>query len=309
MNQVNKFYAWLTGPVSISRLAGEAWSFVKAETSVRYFYYILLYLAVTNFQWWGSVANRQNFDPIWPLFWARDLEYAQTIIVVQFTHLITALLAAVFFRHRWARFLAFVGISQFHGLESSFGQPNHQWYLFLFVSLFFVFLPDVWKRDKEASFEDKKKLLMVFWGAQAITMLTYFMSGLGKFLGVYYQYMAGQIHGLSPNAFAYQIANWLPKLQVDPVLGEFFINHPLLGWPLYAGIHFVMILSPLVLFRPQLQKLWAVSLILFHVGTYVAMDISFTPPVMLLILLFFNSPFVKPGTTLYSSLFPVRVLK
>jgi len=135
------------------------------------------------------------------------------------------------------------------------------------------------------------------------------MSGLGKFLGVYHQFVAGQTHGLSPQAFAYQIANWLPKFQANPILGSYLIEHPLLGWPLYAGIHFVMILSLWALFRPQLQKLWASALILFHVGTYVAMGISFVPPIILLILLFFNSPFVKPGDTAFTWLFQKPVLK
>ncbi|MEX2090535.1 MAG: hypothetical protein WD989_00145 [Candidatus Paceibacterota bacterium] len=307
MNLVNKLYNWLTGPVSISRLANESWSFLKAETSVRYFYYILLYLSFINFQWWDNVANRQNFDAIWPIFWGNGLGYETTATVVQFLHLATAFLAAIFFRHRWARFLAFLGMSQFHALESSFGQPTHQWYLFVFVSLLFIFIPDVWKKGKEVSIGAKKNLLLVFWSAQAITFLSYSMSGLGKFLGAYYQYSIGQIHGFSPHAFAYQIADWLPKIQADPVLGSFIINHPLVGWPFYAGIHFVMFFALWAAFRPSLQKLWAFSLILFHVGTYVTMDISFAPPIILLILLFMNSPFLRPETTVKDTVrdFPV----
>lgn len=308
MKLVNKLYKRLTGPVSISGLAGETWSFIKAETSVRYFYYVLLYLAVINFQWWDGVANRQNFNALWPIFWAGNFDYAHAIVVVQFVHLTTAFLAAIFYRHRWARLLAFIGISQFHGLESSFGQPNHQWYLFLYVSLLFVFLPDIWKKGKEVTTEAKKKLLLVFWAAQAVTLLTYSMSGLGKFLGVYYQYAAGQIHGLSPNAFAYQIANWLPKLQVNPLLGSYLIDHSFIGWPFYAGIHFVMFFAVWAAFRPSLQRFWAFSLILFHIGTYITMDISFTPPIILLILLFFNSPFVKPETTAKDTIYDLPVM-
>lgn len=291
---MNRFYQWLTGPVSISRLAKETWSFFRAETSVRYFYYILLYFGAINFQWWGaSASGRQNFDALWSIFWAHNLDYSQAIIVVQYVFFGTACIAAIFYRYRFARFLAFIGISQFHGLESSFGQPNHQWYLFLFVSLIFIFLPDIWGKVKEITIETKKKFLLVFWTAQAMVLLTYSMSGLGKFIGVFSQYINGEIHGLSVNAFAYQIANWLPKFQVSPPLGVYLIDHPFIGWPFYAGIHFIQFFAIFVAFRPSLQKFWVFSLILFHIGTYLTMGISFTPPIMLLILLFFNSPFLR----------------
>jgi hypothetical protein len=58
--------------------------------------------------------------------------------------------------------------------------------------------------------------------------------------------------------------------------------------------------------RPSLQKIWAFELILFHIGTTLTMGVSFTPFVLLLGLLFFNSPFGR-NTTIKEMLFDVPI--
>ena len=123
------------------------------------------------------------------------------------------------------------------------------------------------------------------------------MSGFGKVYGTLTQFYHGQMTAFSPDAFAYHIAFWLPRIQTETVLGPFLIAHPWVGWPLFVGNIYLQFFAITAAFRPSLQKLWAVGLIFFHIGTFVTMYISFMPPILLLLLLFFNSPFREKHTT------------
>lgn len=53
--------------------------------------------------------------------------------------------------------------------------------------------------------------------------------------------------------------------------------------------------SLLVAFRPRLHRVWGVGLIVFHVGTQVAMGFTFRPSIILLGLLFVCSPAAPAG--------------
>lgn len=284
------------GYPSIGEQTAREGPFGKARDIVRYFYYHLVFLAVFFLPSWDNFLTRANFSPLWPIAWAKYTSFPTVVTIVGFAFLTGALLGAFFYWHRIGRFLAFVGILQFHALESSFGQPSHQWYPWLYLSFLFLFLPDAWG-ELDRSVEKRKKFLLIFWGAQALFLLTYSMSGIGKLWSAIVQLAHGQPNAFSPNAFALQIADWLTQMQATTLLGSFIIAHPLVGWPFYLAMLYLLLFAVLAAFRPAIQKLWAFGLILFHIGTYLTMRIYFFPPVILLLLLFFDSPFRSPGTT------------
>lgn len=272
-------------------------AFLKARGIVQYYYYHLLFLAVLFLPWWDPITARKGFSPLWPIAWSGALTLPVTIEIVRLVFLGGALVGAFFYWHRLGRIAGLLGILQFHALESSFGQPNHQWYLWLYTAILFLFFSDVWGKTDRLSADTRKKFLTVFWGGQALVLLTYSLSGLGKLMGALQQLAAGQVNSFSPTALSLLIADWLPQMQARTVLGSVIIEHPWLGWPLYLGAWYFQLFALVAAFRPSIQKLWAVGLILFHIGTYLTMEIYFLPPVLLLLLLFFDSPFRSPHTT------------
>lgn len=122
------------------------------------------------------------------------------------------------------------------------------------------------------------------------------MAGLGKVFAGFHQMMLGEINSFSVSAFAYQVADWLPKNQQEAFFGPFIIEHLFIGWVLYLISIYFQTFALWVMVRPSLQKIWAFELILFHIGTTLAMGVSFTPFILLLALLFFNSPFGREAT-------------
>lgn len=264
-----------------------------AKTLVSYFYYFVPFVAF--FYTASPLRLRHNFQPIWPLDWAPyfHLDYITVVNIITVVFLATALAGIIFHHHRLARLFVFIGLWQAHALESSFGSPNHQWYMWVFVSLLFVLLPNVWRKKTE---ESNRVFLLYVWGAQALVALMYSMAGLTKIMESVHQFLLGQVHGFSIDAFAYQIAYFVPRLQEEAVLAPLIVAHPILGWFPYVTLILVQACSLLIMVRPGLQKPWAVFMILFHFMTYFTMGISFHPQIILVILLFLHSPF-SPRTT------------
>lgn len=306
-HRMERIFRRAIGDPGIARTAARVESFWKARNIVQYFYYHLAFLAVLFLPWWDNFLTRANFSPLWPIAWAGYTTFPAAVNIVRVTFLIGTFAGAFFYRHRLGRIAAFLGIVQFHTLESSFGQPNHQWYPWLYIALLFLFLPDAWGGRGQTR-EDRKKFLIIFWGAQALFLLTYSMAGLGKFWGALQQFAASQPNAFSPNAFALQIADWSTLMQSRPLLAPFFVAHPLAGWPLYLGALYLQLFAVAAAFRPAIAKLWALGLILFHIGTYLTMDIYFLPPILLLLLLFFDSPFRDPRTAWRNVLFDLPLI-
>ena len=286
----------IINPASILFYLGNG-SFLKAKNVVQYYYIGLAFLAVSAipFLLLGDLPPN-DFSPIFVISWAHFFEYSAIVPSILFLFVISSLVAALFYRNRVARFMAFIGVLEFHAFISSFGQMDHLWYLWVYISFLFVFLPDVWD-DKKHSLLERKKFLLLFWSAQAFVLLTYSLSGIWKVYEMISQILANQVHALMFESVALHIASWLPRLQSPSLLGAFFIEHPWVGWPFFIVIIYLQFFAFFVAFRPSLHRIWSVGLILFQVATFLTMNIIFLPSVLFLLLLFFNSPFRRKNTT------------
>ncbi|TSC63362.1 MAG: hypothetical protein Athens041674_190 [Parcubacteria group bacterium Athens0416_74] len=288
---------WLRYP-SLTALSKDDSVMRKAETLVMAFYVIVPVVAYAFFRNWPIPLTRENFDPIWPLFWSEALALSDdvTISIIRAMFLIASLLGMLFYRYRVMRLLVFIGVWQAHAFASSFGSVVHELYPWVYAALIFVFLPSF--DEGRAGMERNRRLLLIIWWAQASLMLLYTMAGVWKFHAAFVQLLAGEIHGLSPLAFAYQVADWVQKLQQEAPLAAFVIAHPLIVWPLYVGSHFFQLFAFWTMIRPSLQKIWAFELMLFHIGTFMVMGIEFDPFIFIVIVLLFFSPFIPEKLTL-----------
>ncbi|MEX0918051.1 MAG: hypothetical protein WDZ93_02755 [Candidatus Paceibacterota bacterium] len=278
-------------PVSISAWARDAQALTRARTLVSYYYYVIPLLAFTFLQ--ASFSGRTSYDPFWPLWWSGSLEFTTVVTVVKLLFIVASLLGLLFHRFLLVRMLVFLAIWQVHAFESSFGHINHQWYGWLYTSFVFVFLPAGWHQAGLA-FARARSFLLYVWFAQALVMLTYTLAGMHKWIAVVTQYLAGEIHGLHVQAFAYQSADMVLRLQSEAILAPSVIMHPEWWWPFYAGFYFIQVAAFWVMIRPSLQRSWAFLLIVFHFGTMLTMGITFSQSILLLIVLFFHTPFHRP---------------
>lgn len=285
------FRAFLKAP-SLSTLSHNTSLVLRAQSLIGYYYAVIPFIAF--FYAASPLKMRENFDPLWPLAWSSyfNFDYITTLSIVSVFFIGTALFGAFFYRYRIMRTLVFIGLWQMHAFESSFGSPNHQWYMWVFTALILIFLPH--HKHASISTDSKRIYLLYVWGIQAIVALMYSMAGLMKVLEAIHQYLLHQVHGFSVEAFAYQIAYFVPRLQEEAVLASLIVEHPILGWIPYVSIILIQVSSLWIMVRPSLQKAWAFAIVLFHFLTYFTMGISFHPQILLVIILFFQSPFAEP---------------
>lgn len=294
---------------SLSALAHDESVIRRAGTLVMLYYAILPFVAYMFFKAWHVPLTRANFEPLWPLAWVDWFAVSDdmTVTIVRSLFLVTSLAALLLYRHWWARAAVFLGLWQAHALSSSFGSINHELYPWLYVSFMLIFLPPL-SGARAASYDSRRQLLLIVWSAQAFIMLLYTMAGFWKIGAAIAQFSAGEIHGFSFYAFAYQVADWVPRLQKEAVLAPFIVAYPLLAWPFYVGSHLFQFFALWTMVRPSLHKLWGYELVLFHIGTLLVMGIEFDTLILLVTVLFIFSPFIPANVSWRQIFFDLPVI-
>lgn len=273
-------------------------SYLTAPLLVRLFYALTLYLIADRYvkplQGWAAL-DASTLPLLWPLRWLVWSGMETAVYLLGALAVGGTVLAIFQPERRPFRLLAFVGLFLLMALNNSFGKINHSMHGWLAVSFWFIFLPKV--EQERPSRSQKVIYLTIFWGAQALLLWFYTMSGVWKVETAVSQIIAGEVHAFHPYAMAHQVANRLLQDNSTSILGPFLLTYPLLGWPLYLGALYLELFAIVAAFRPSLHRLWGTSLALFHLGTFLTMSITFNQNIMLLGLLLIASPFHPPNWT------------
>ena len=275
-------------------LRGQTRRFTVAQGIVRGFYAFLLYVAVSQLssRTGSDLLVRHADAPLWPAAWLRWTHGEVGNRTLLAFYGATNIAGAFFVRFRAVRVAVFLGVLEFVALKNSFGKIGHSQHFLVIVAGALVFLPIGWTLPASTvPRRARQETLLAVWLAQAAILLTYTMSGLGKLLGAVYQLSLGQMNVFLPGAFGAHIAQRLVQTSSHSTLGDWIIHHPYLTWPLMPSAVAFEMVALLAAFRPVLARPVAVLLILFHVGTYFTMTISFPVNCFLLALFFLASPF------------------
>lgn len=277
----------------------QARRFTVAQILTRAFYAFLLYLAISQLD--GNLPpllEHAPASPLWPIAWLRWTPPAAAAPrVLMAFYLATNVLGAFTVSWRASRVLTFLGLLEFVAYKNSFGKIGHSLHLPLLVAGAFALLPDGWDRPApQVGRRTRQETLLVFWLAQAGVLMSYTMSGVAKLSAGLYQLFAGQPNAFSPGGLSAIIAQRLLQTHSSTLLGTWIVHHPYLTWPALPAAIYLELFAFLVAFRPSLGRPWAALLVLFHVGTYLTMTISFPQSCFLLVIFFFPSPFESDRT-------------
>jgi hypothetical protein len=288
LRKARRFFAGRDHPSSREAFRRQTGSFPTAQIVVRCYYVVLLFFGVAIIHDWSAYLDRLEAIPLWPVCWLRVVPLRAGILGILIGYPATTFLGAVFPRQRWARLLAFLGLFEFVAMDNSFGKINHSNHLWVLTAFVLVFLPNVTDRMPDRA--TRQRFLTIFWACQAITLLTYTMSGIGKAACAIYQLCAGQNNILMPTGLAAIVASRLLQTNSSSWLGPWLVAHPWFGWPLGLVSTYMELFAFWIAFRPALLRWWAAGLILFHIGVFLCMGINFLPVVPLLGLLFLAAP-------------------
>lgn len=298
---VRRFFAGSPGRRQPDVFRGETRRFALAQMIVRAFYaFALFFLADALLPEIAKLAPRPPVSPLWPLAWLSFVD--PTLGLRALGTLSAGALVAAALAPGWrvARVAGWLALLEFAALKSSYGKIGHSLHLSLWVAFILIALPRGWTRGESRGV--RRQTLLVVWTCQAAILLSYTMSGLGKLGGALYQTALGQPSALTPGGVGAHIAERLLQTHSQSALGAWIVAHPLLTWPLMPGAIAVELFSFWAAFRPSLQRPWAMALIVFHLGIYLAMTINFPQNCFLLALFFFASPFEPAGLRLVDRL-------
>jgi hypothetical protein len=277
-------------------LARGAKRWTLATWSIRLYYFAFLYICVSTLPLWNEYRARPAIAPQWPVKWlplvvgsgAASLPQALTGLEMAF--LLCSGLAAVAAGSRLARVLASLGLLEFMAVDNSYGQITHYWHAWFLSSLVLILLPRGWQ-NAEHDLDRLRQVLFVLWGAQAMVLLSYSMSGLWKLVFGLGQLSFGLANTFSPTALARHTIEQFLESGAMGVLGPWLIAHPWAGWPLFLGALYLELFAFYAAFRPSLLLPWGLGLIIFHTMVYLTMAINFSYAALLLVILVVSSPF------------------
>lgn len=276
----------------MSNFAKKSAPFATAYVIVRVYYFFLLYTSIFLFQGWDKTLGPQTgIEFILPIAWIKFVEFPVAISLIRGSFIASSLLASIAPHWRIARILSFITLLEFVSLYFSTLQLDVDWYIWVLVAFLLIFLPDGWGNPLRLSQIGRQKFLLVFWACQAINLLTYSMSGIGKVLGAIGQILTGQSHVFEPKAAALHITDRLLKTNETSPLGPYVVDHYILAWPFFVGFTYLLLFSFVVAFKPTLHRIWGLGLILFHIASYLTINIGFSAHIFLNALLFLLSPF------------------
>jgi hypothetical protein len=266
--------------------------FDRAQILVGFYYIALLFLSISSMPDWPEMLERKMIAPLWPVAWLDLVSLPAGTALILILYLTGTFLGAIFPSRLWARLLAFLGVFQFVAFNNSFGKIGHSMHLWVLTSFLLVFLARI-EPANDTPRVQRQEFLLIVRGCQAIVLLAYSMSGLGKLLGGFYQVFRGQLHIFLPSSFSLIVAERLQQTNSVSLLGSWLIAHPLAGWPFMIADLYLQTFSFWVAFRPALHRWWAIGLILFHIASYLFLGINFAPTALLIAILLLNSPFAR----------------
>jgi hypothetical protein len=289
LRRARRFFSSDAQPMRRGALQRQTESFHAAWIVVRCYYAAILFFAVATLHDGTIYLERREILALWPVSWLHAVPLRAGILRILVGYVTVAFLGAIFPAWRWTRMLVFIGLLEFAALDNSFGKISHNYHLWVLTAFWLIFLPKTPTRTVDRA--TRQRFLLIFWACQAIVLLTYTMSGVGKISGTIYQFCAGQNNLFMPTGVASIIADRLLQTNSNSWLGPWLLGHPWLGWPLGLASLYLELFAFWAAFRPALQRWWAAGLILFHIGVYLLMGITFTQTVLLMGLLLLTTPF------------------
>jgi hypothetical protein len=284
---------WWTSPrwTLVDFLRFERRAYERSTLLVRVFYAASLTWALQSSGSWARYADSEAASPLWPAAWWFDWVNVRTGVNIIFgAYLGASMLALLFPEHRIARAAYALTLLQYIALVNGFFKINHGFHAWFFVSVVLVLLPNARSRARDR-IADRQNFLMIVWLSQFVLLFFYTLTGAWKVRHAIEQFVGGEVSAFHFRGFSLVLARKLLDANTPTILGDFLIRHQLLGWALFLATMYIETFSVLIAFRPRLHRVWGAGLILFHVGTQLAMAISFQPNVLLLGMFIVCSPF------------------
>jgi hypothetical protein len=235
-----------------------------------------------------SHRNPGSADFLWPVAWLDIATLKPAFSAIPIVLFIISATLVIWPTLRSLRALFSLLVLFTSAIDNSFGAINHGWHIWFWVSCILIFLPGHQSTLNRAY---KLTTLSIIVYIQAAVLLTYSMAGTLKLLAGISSLIIGESGNFSPTGFSSLLADRMVAGSGTTVLGDFFIDNPLIAFPLFPALILIQTFSFPIALWVSLHRIWGLVLIVFHLGTGLLMDIYFETHVFWLALFLVCSPF------------------
>lgn len=276
-------------PIVESPIGRVGIQFDRARMVVKGYYLLSIYFsaaAIPTLHDTAIAAPSWNF--LWPVRWMPAGGVAGMVDLLAAAWLTLSLLAFVFTGSRAIRALFALATLQVAAAANSLGGINHAYHAWFWIGAFLVFLPAVAEVNRRATM---MTYLAIVAGCQVLLLTFYTMAGFQKFGAGAAALGMGAYGNFSPTSLAATIADRILQTGTSPPLAHLLVDNPWLSLPLFVPAIVIQMLAVIAGFRPRLHRAWGAAIIVFHLGTWLLMEILFVQHVALLALFLLASPF------------------
>jgi hypothetical protein len=264
--------------------------YCRSQYLVRFYYLASAFISYSIIPEIHTADQSGAWDFLWPVRWLPMLRMAHAPEWLAVALFLASLLAFQFPNYRVARFV-FATLCLFVvAITNSQGGINHGYHFWLWIGVCFIFLPNARSQDA-VSRDFKMAYLSVIVAAQALILFFYTLAGFWKVRSGLLSLYHGLEGNFAPDGLALQLADRVLQTGTKPLLSDLAISNYWAIWPIFMVLMYFQLAAVFTVLRPRLHMVWAYLLISFHLGTWLLMEIQFSPHVLWLGLLFAMSPF------------------
>jgi predicted DCC family thiol-disulfide oxidoreductase YuxK len=257
----------------------------KVQVIVQFFY---LFLCFNTYQMSTKIidiGNRIPSSPLWPVEFLGQGFFEGNGLILLISLFFVTLMASVFPLSFLLRLFSFLGVFLVSAFQNSFGAIAHGLHFLMFVSFAFLFLPTNGSVRKTTKRETSMRYISVFWFVQIILLFSYSLAGIWKLEATGWAVFSSE-------TMMNTVVNRALQNGGSPIVMEKLVASNMLSSQIFFVFNLcIQLFSVFVFFRPSLHKLYGTALCLFHLGTYLILQITFPQHVIIWGLFFILSPF------------------
>lgn len=207
----------------------------------------------------------------------------------------TSLYSALFPQKKVYRILTCLFLTINIGILSSYGKVLHGLHGWIFSSFFISFIAI---QSSASALQSYNQLIAV----KISAVIPYHVAGLWKVRGAI-SCLNSEGFSCLTNSLARSIGSEYIRNNHDlNYISRFFLEYSYIGATSFFLLVYFQVCSIIIVFKPKTHTLFALFMVLFHVSSHIILKIPFYHQMILILLLFFFSPFSKRAGLLEGTL-------
>ena len=249
--------------------------------------YLIFQFAMTQFM---RMPPDQIIDEIGILYLFNGLPMRLTALIIGSVLLVLLLVSNYLISFRWFRILVFVLFLLVEAFYNTNGLKTNIFLFWFWACFALCFCPSVRKNHDLKSFY---YLVWTQWFQRSLVLLLYFQSGVWKTVGLVEQIYNNEAHALTRKGLSYHLASEMIRTGNRPVWTDFILQNTFFNTLMVLSVFVIQLGTIVFILRPKNYRIIGGLLMIFHIGSFFSLSITYPTNFLLVMILFLKSPEIE----------------